>query len=467
MSGQTAVALPLLGWGRRLLGRAPTSHDVSLGARYLGLAVLCLAVGASSLTFSWVIEHRADSNIFPEFAGRVVYLSDVLMAVGMGLWMLGRYLLPRRSLRLGPWFVLVPLLLLVSLSNISSAWAIDAAQARYAGLRWLSLLALYVVMANESRRAVLPMTAALFGVGLMHAVVAMAQTVGHSSVGLSQLGELAEGAWGYLAIGSPRSYGLGFNPNPVGLFLAVVGMLAYGLFVTRPGGWQRGGLTLGVFAVVLLGLLATLSVSALAGWLVGVAVVGVLAILGGTGDRAAPLKRVGLAAVLAVLVGVSSLLFVSARGGEPPLAGFGYVLSEGLHGRAVDFRLYTPAVQHRVLLGVGAGNYPLAVRDRFDRRTTPGLYTPVHSVPLVVFAELGALGGLAWMALMAAPVVWLISARGAAGHDLHGVLWLGPLLAVLVVSLVDFPPWATQDGRVLLVALLGLWSGSVGGAARG
>ena len=28
------------------------------------------------------------------------------------------------------------------------------------------------------------------------------------------------------AIGSPRAIGLGFNPNPVGLFLAVVSILA-------------------------------------------------------------------------------------------------------------------------------------------------------------------------------------------------------------------------------------------------
>ena len=31
---------------------------------------------------------------------------------------------------------------------------------------------------------------------------------------------------------------------------------------------------------------------------------------------------------------------------------------------------------------------------------------------------------------------------------------------MVIESLWDFPPWATQDGRVLMVAVLALWVGS-------
>ncbi len=55
----------------------PTPEEIGLGARYLGLVVLALAVGTSSLTFHWIIEDNRAVLLFPEFASTVVYISDI------------------------------------------------------------------------------------------------------------------------------------------------------------------------------------------------------------------------------------------------------------------------------------------------------------------------------------------------------------------------------------------------------
>ena len=84
---------------------------------------------------------------------------------------------------------------------------------------------------------------------------------------------------------------------------------------------------------------------------------------------------------------------------------------------------------------------------------------------LLLLAELGIAGGIGWGFLMIAPVVWILSTWRLPSVDLHSYLWLGPLVVILFVSLLDFPPWATQDGRVLTMAILGLWAGAAAAPA--
>ena len=114
-----------------------------------------------------------------------------------------------------------------------------------------------------------------------------------------------------------------------------------------------------------------------------------------------------------------------------------------------------------MLLGVGAGNYPLASRARRAPESVFIGYVPVHNVPLLVTAELGVAAGLAWVLLMVGPLIWVLSNRSPPLFGFHPLLWLGPLLVLLFVGLWEFTPWATQDGRVLTIGVLGLWAASV------
>jgi hypothetical protein len=411
----------------------PVTEQLGIGTRYLGLAILALAVGTSSLTFNWVIEHRAESNFFPEFAGRVVYLSDILLLVGLIFWTTGWYLSPRQRLRYGPWYVFLPLLGLFVLTVLSIVWADDGTQAGFIALRRFGLLALYIAMVNDSARAMVPVVVALFVIGFLHATVALAQVVGESAVGMSLLGELTEGAFGYGAIGDPRAYGLGFNPNPVGLFLAVVSALSYSMYLLSPGGWQDRALTLLPFITTFAGLGTTGSRSASLGWLLAVSAVTTLAWLG-TEDRRAILRRVVIALLLVIAVGTVLLFFAYKQPSRDNLAssGIGRVLeifvsdsiSDGVASRTKDWELSFPIIRGNLIWGVGAGNYPLALKERLSPSTFDGIWTPIHNVPLTATAELGLIGGVSWALIMAAPLLWFLSSRTRSPGRSAPQLWL-------------------------------------------
>lgn len=466
--------------GRRRLGDLLTDARMGLVLRYLGLAFLALAAGTSSLTFNWVIQHNQQQNFFPEFAGRVVYLSDIWLFGGLALWIPGWRLSPRQPWRYGPWYLFLPLLLLVVLTALSIIWAGDGGQAGYSALRRSMLLAMYLVLVNESARALPLVVAALIGIGLLQAGVSLAQVALGSAIGLPQLGEITQGALGYGGIGSPQAFGLGFNPNPVGLFLGTVSALAYGLFLLAGGGWRARALTAAPFVVAFLGMRATESRAALLGWMAGFLAVSLLAWLGGQGTRRTTLKRFGLAVLLLLLA--EGYTHVTSPQGIPdqpavarlPSPGIESVstrftttaVSSGLRGRVADAELALPIIRENPFLGVGAGNYPLALKAKLSPDAFGAAYLPVHNVPLLLYAELGFAGGVASVLLMAAPLVWAFSQRRRLHFGFYPLVWLGPLLVLLAVSLFDFTPWATQDGRVLMMAVLGLWAGGVVAAKK-
>ena len=87
-------------------------------------------------------------------------------------------------------------------------------------------MALYLALVNEGIRTLVPAALALLTIGLLQGSIAWGQVIEGRALGVWYLGEITEGALGFTAIGSPRALGLGFNPNPVGLFLAVASAAA-------------------------------------------------------------------------------------------------------------------------------------------------------------------------------------------------------------------------------------------------
>lgn len=136
-------------WLQRLLAATVSAPAL----RYLGVCLLAFAVATSSLTFNWVIEHNTTENYFPEFAGKVIYLSDVPLVLGVLIWTFGWARSQRRLLRLGPVYVFIPILILTVLSVASTAWAGDSAQAGYTALRRVFLMGMYVVFVTEATRS--------------------------------------------------------------------------------------------------------------------------------------------------------------------------------------------------------------------------------------------------------------------------------------------------------------------------
>ena len=90
-----------------------------------------------------------------------------------------------------------------------------------------------------------------------------------------------------------------------------------------------------------------------------------------------------------------------------------------------------------------------------------GVWVPVHSVALLILSELGVFGWAAWAVIMVAPIIWLVLRRHIQHLEMYPLLALGPLLVLLFVGLLEFSPWSTQDNRLLMWAVLGLWAGGM------
>lgn len=122
--------------------RSPTPQEIGFIVRNVGLVALAVGVGAAPLTFHWIVVHRPEANFVGEFAGAVLYPSDILVFTGLLFWFTGWYLSPDLRLRYGPWYLFLPLFLLTVLTMISPLWSIYATQAAFIALRriliWLS-----------------------------------------------------------------------------------------------------------------------------------------------------------------------------------------------------------------------------------------------------------------------------------------------------------------------------------------
>ncbi len=450
--------------------RAPALGAGWIGAwlRHAGLTLLAMGVAASTLTLNSVIFHDRVGNYFPEFSGQVVYLSDVLLGVGALAWLAAWLARGRGRLRAGPWYVWAPLALLAGLSALSLLWADHQAVAQLTVARRTLLLLVYVILVNEARRAGPIVAVALIGLGTTHALVALAQAYEHSALGLGILGELKPGMLNYEVIGRPRGFGLGFNPNPAGVFIATGVLLAYGTLLAKG---RRGWLT-ACAAMALLVSIAGVGATGSRSAVIGLA-------LGGAAITAAPLLRDRLrrlapyavhATILLVIAGGGFILATSSGDGGSML-GLERFSPSSLRGgvavRSQNFSWSFPIIREHVTRGVGAGNYPMALKEEIAPDAVAPKLTPVHNVPLLVLAELGPVGLAAWAVVAAAPLLWLARVlAGARRPSSRALLWAGPLVLVLVESMFDFTPWATQDGRIVFIALVALWAGSLSRADR-
>lgn len=448
-----------------------TLTSASSAIRYSGIVLLALAVGTSTLTFSWPIGEPSDARVFREFAGPVLYLSDVFSLVGLALWTASWALRGRPALRFGPSYVTVPMIVLVVAGLASALWAIDDRIALLNGLRLGGLFVMYIVFLNEYRRATPVVAAVLITFGVLHAVVAVAQIVNDEPLGLTRLGEIVDSAPlnAYLKRGG-RPSSLGFNPNPVGMLMGVSSVLSFAAFL-----WSRRSLLgrvalIATFFISTLGLVATKSRWEIVVWVIAMSVVVFFA------WRFEPISRPTLrrsvlipAALLIVMLSASfPLLFTEQAQGlaRNVLTPSGVTLAWEI--RLDNWSRSLDIVREHPFVGVGLGSYPQALAmdtppDNWGRTTVP-----VDSLPLLALAELGPVGAIAMIILLASPIV-LLTVMSRRRTSAIQMMWAGPMVILVLAALLEYYPWATQDGRVLFWAVMGLWVGeslSVGSSSR-
>ncbi|HSR34666.1 MAG TPA: O-antigen ligase family protein [Anaerolineae bacterium] len=412
-----------------------------------------------------VLIHRPAEPVFFEFRDVILYTNDLLWWGAVGAWLLSG-LLGRTwtRWRLGPMFLTGPLVGLLLLGAAGIPSAVDPFFAGYQTLRLVLLLALYFLVLNlplTSGTVAWPLAAGL----TVQAVVGVPQFFLGRSLGLKRMGEVAvKAAWpgaGVVMVGEERwlrAYGMTQHPNLLGGLVVVMMLVVTGYYLWQSG-WRRITLLVAL-GVGLATALFTFSRSAWLGGLLGGLVL-VAALLWAWRRRQWSPNWPTVALLSAVSLGVVTAFLISYWPLLRPRLG---LVQQGVEIRSVDARVMQSEaakvlIWMRPVLGVGLGNYPIALYELAPETVAEyPVYQPVHNVLLLSTAELGPLGGLLWLCLAASPWLALWLRRRQVWMEPWWAGVSGALAALMVVSFFDQYVWSSNQGRLLLWLVLGLWA---------
>jgi O-antigen ligase len=408
------------------------------------LAVIAL-VAVMPLAIEWPLLPAIDPAVPALYAAPALHLSDLALAAVLLCGGIGPRWVESGTLA---W----PLLALLALALLGVPTALSPALAIYATLRWSLAANLAVALAQLDIDIEGIVRALLIGL-CVHALVGLAQVLRQAPLGLP--GEMARSAASVgasiVVFGSTRwlrAYGLMLHPNILGGYLAIGLLLALPLLDRRR--WRL------VWWLLLLGLLLSFSRSA---WLVLALTLPPLA--GWLAWRQTTLRRpiqitLAGAALIALACGVALAQPLQSRLHPASVAAERRSLRERDEMNAIALDI----IWRRPLLGVGAGNFPLAMLVA-GTSVAPQY---VHHLPLLLAAELGIAGGALWLWLWLVPIALLWRRRHSTDPWL--VVLSGAWLALGAIGLWDSYPWGLPSGLLLAMLLLGLLSRALAAANR-
>ena len=392
----------------------------------------------------WPLSKPVESSILPIYGSIGLYLTDIGAVMLVVLSLVGARnarrdtpLIPLISSRL---IAFLPLLLIPLLGLITTPRAMNPGLAVYTAFRWLLALGVFFAWQGKGLNPDRLMQVFLTGLALQ-AVIGILQVVFKSPLGLP--GELA------LTIARPRAavlwleneawlraYGLTFHPNVLGGYLTmglILGLLDLKSWMGRIIWW-----------LTVAGLVLTFSRSA---WLATALVLLPLAfwLYWQKPDLRKPLLITLGAAAGAGLISSAALL-------EPVLSRLDIFSSmseyTSLSGRGELMALALQTIRQHPLTGIGAGNFPLLA---LSAKVHDAAHS-VHHVPLLLAAEIGAVGAVLWYWLWLAPVLTL--GKSLRAIEPRIVVMASAWLALGLISLWDSYPWSLDAGRLLSVTLL-------------
>jgi putative inorganic carbon (HCO3(-)) transporter len=441
----------------------PASAGVKWDGHTLLRVFAQLSLGAAiffvPFRYRFVLLSRPTPPVFHDYTDFLLFLSDIFVLLALMLWGASLGLKPRR-LTLGPLFLSIPLagLLLVSLVSIFSS--IDPLLSAYHFVRLLAAAGLYLLVVNEVK----DWRYLLWGIAgglVVQSVVSIMQILQQHSIGLRALGELElDPAWSGVSIvwaegvRSLRAYGLSDHPNILGGLLAValIWLTAWYLTTHSPA-------RVVVASVLLLGLLALLLTYSRSAWLalcLGFILMGILFFWS---KRHEALKN-------SLYLGVAMLLFlVPFLWNSAPLLGVrlnagGSFENVGTETRSLLERSALSQAANGIfashaVTGVGLGTFPkalLQVQPNFAFN-----FQPPHMVLLEVAAETGLFGAMFYLLVLVTPWLALWSQRRRLDFSPAFIAANAALLAITVISFLDYYPWLLVPGRFWLWMAWGLW----------
>lgn len=431
------------------------------------LSIWALALLLATLPF-WrhrVLVHRPFDPVFFELHDITLYTNDLLWWGALGTWLLSR-LWGRASARLhlGPWFLSGPLAGLLVLGLAGVPFAVDPLYAGYQATRLGLVAMLYLMLVNAPLSHGVVAWPLATGM-VLQAAVGLPQFMLGRSLGLQRLGEVnVQAAWpgaSVVMVGEQRwlrAYGLAQHPNLLGGCLMVMLLLVLGYYLAQSG-WRQ----LPLLAALGLGLATLLLSFSRAAWL-GLALGGVVTLVlllwsRRQGHWSLRPSSVALLAATFLAIGIA-FAAINWRLLQPRLG----LTSQGVEIRSVESRAMQieaawALMQARPFLGVGIGNYPIALYHLAQEAVAAyPVYQPVHNVLLLTTAELGPLGGVLWLALMVAPWLALWLKRRAVSITPWWAGVGGALVALGTVSFFDHYAWSSHQGRLILCLVWGLWA---------
>jgi O-antigen ligase len=126
--------------------------------------------------------------------------------------------------------------------------------------------------------------------------------------------------------------------------------------------------------------------------------------------------------------------------------------------RAIDLRVALALIADRPLLGVGGGNYVVAGRSWHPELLAEVPLQPAHNLFLLIAAETGLLGGLAWLVLCLQPLRVVLRREPV---PLASVALAAAPLALFVAGLFDHYVWTRFQVQILLALLLASFTSSL------
>ena len=373
----------------------------------------------------------------PYFLG---FLIAVPIAVALLCWLLlglrglGAALRDARR-----WLLLIGALL-VAWTLLSPSWARYADVAGSSALQFLAAAAvgLVALCTPLSARALI---GALAAGALVQSVVVIGQMALQDDLGLRALGELnlyagRQGLSVLQADGARllRPYGLSVHPNVVGGYLAV-SLLAMSAWLPDTCRAWRHVVRALTFALCLWALCLTFSRAA---WIACIITAGGLSfwtVRRGVWQWRRTLCAGALGALIVATFSLAYAPFLQARAGIRDES----VEQISVAQRGIFIAFAWQIIKRYPIAGTGIGTFAWEARDLLVKSPYRGLLRAenVHSVPLLILSELGAVGMVLWSALLAAwaRIAWhnrrdcgqLALAAGACALFLIGIVDFYPL----------------------------------------
>lgn len=123
----------------------------------------------------------------------------------------------------------------------------------------------------------------------------------------------------------------------------------------------------------------------------------------------------------------------------------------------VDYLQNTRGIlQKKFVLGVGPGNYGLAVHKYINAKETSWYYQPVHNVFLLVATEIGIFGFIFFLWLLLSVIIFNIKKMLEQSEDFFPLLNIILIISLGVLMFFDHWLWSLHFGVMLLWFILGI-----------